>query len=307
MSLNIEKMSKKSLVSVIMPFHNTRPSFMREAIDSVIQQSYPSWELMLIDDGSEAPSSQIALNYESRYPGKIRYLEHPDHENRGASASRQLGIQASQGDFVAFLDSDDIWLPHKLEEQIALLERQVEADALYGNTLYWYSWTGLADDIDRDWMPSLGIPTNTLFQPPTLLPMFLSGKAAVPGTCSLVVRREVLDRIGGFEEAFKVVYTDQVFYAKLTLNASIFVVDRCWDRYRQHENSSCAVVEGDGQMQAARRAYLAWLEEYLREKKFQDREVWRALRMEQWRLQHPKLAHQIRRLSKLVNFFGEGP
>src|SRR5918994_2063107 len=105
-------MSGKSLVSCIVIFLDEE-RFIEEAIKSVFAQTYENWELLLVDDGSTDGSTQIALRYAERHPGKVRYLEHPGHQNRGMSASRNLGISQAKGEYVALLDADDVWLPHK--------------------------------------------------------------------------------------------------------------------------------------------------------------------------------------------------
>ena len=89
-------MSSKTIVSVIIPFLNAE-KFIREAIESVLRQSYDNWELLLIDDGSTDGSTEVALMYTERHPGKVRYFEHKDHQNRGTCASRNLGIRHASG------------------------------------------------------------------------------------------------------------------------------------------------------------------------------------------------------------------
>jgi glycosyltransferase involved in cell wall biosynthesis len=86
-------------VSVIMIFLNGE-TFIRDAIDSVFSQTYPDWELLLVDDGSSDRSTQIALEYAAKYPEKVRYLEHDKHQNRGMSASRNLGISHAEGKYI---------------------------------------------------------------------------------------------------------------------------------------------------------------------------------------------------------------
>lgn len=298
-------MKNRPLVSVIMPFYNTKPRFMHEAVQSVISQRYINWELLLIDDGSEFSSSELAISYSNRYPGKIKYLEHDKHENLGASASRQRGINTSRGKYIAFLDSDDVWLANKLEEQILIMENERAAGALYGNTMYWYSWTGLEIDAGRDMIPPLGVPPNTLFNPPILLPLYLTGKATVPSTCSLIVRKGFFDQFGGFESSFRFVYTDQVLYAKLALNVPIYVADNCWDWYRQHSESSVSTAKKTFQLTAARRYFLNWLNDYITEQDINDVDVRYAINRELWQLKYPdwlpkneNLRHIIRWLKK---------
>jgi glycosyltransferase involved in cell wall biosynthesis len=288
------------LVSVIMPFFNTPVQFLQEAVESVFTQSYENWELLLVDDGSTSECSIVARQCAVRYPEKVRYLEHPGHHNRGASASRNLGIHHAKGDYIALLDADDVWLPHKLEQQVAIIESHPAAAMVYGNTQYWYSWTGNAEDRRRDFVPRLGLNPNSLVDPPRLLPSFLRGDAAVPCTCSLLVRREVFNEIGGFETAFPNMYDDQVFYSKVCLAASVFVADTCWDRYRQHPDSTCSVSKDTGQDLSSRRTYLKWLTEYITQKQCVDQDVWRVLRRELWIARHPFLGRPLKRAWRLI-------
>jgi glycosyltransferase involved in cell wall biosynthesis len=255
---------------------------MREALESVIQQTYPHWEILLIDDGSDPDSTQVALQYVEQYPDRVLYFQHPGHQNRGISASSQLGIHNANGAFVGFLDADDIWLANKLEEQVAILEEYPEASMIYGNTQYWYSWIGQAQDLGQDFIPKLGITEDRLVQPPRLLTLFLLGKTAVPCICSLLVRRKALETIGGFEEAFQGMYEDQVFYAKMCLETKVYVSKSCWDKYRKHPASLSAVAESSGKGWALRVTYLEWLDSYLTQKRILDPEVWLAVRRELW-------------------------
>ncbi|HLA98095.1 MAG TPA: glycosyltransferase family A protein [Anaerolineales bacterium] len=278
---------KKALVSVIIPFYNPPPHFMRQAIESVLRQTYQTLELLLIDDGSETESVAVAAEYAEKFPAQVSIYHHPGRQNRGISASRQLGIHQARGRFIAFLDADDIWLPNKLEEQVALLEEHPEVAMVYGNTLYWYSWTGKASDLQRDYLPKIGKRLDGVVQPPNLLLLYLSGKTIVPCPSSLLVRRQALEVIGGFEDAFPGMYEDQVFYAKISLEAPIYVSERCWDQYRQHPESISALAVSSGEKQSTRLEYLEWLEKYLTKKEGLDPEIWQALRRGLWFSREP--------------------
>ena len=139
-------MNDQPLVSCIIIFFNAE-KFMEEAVESIIAQSYDRWELLLVDDGSTDRSTALAKNYTMQYPGRIHYLEHENHQNQGLSASRNLGIRHAHGKYIAFLDSDDVWLPHKLEKQVPILESEPEAGLIYGSLFFWYGWTGNPDPI----------------------------------------------------------------------------------------------------------------------------------------------------------------
>lgn len=284
---NYTDMSYNPLVSVIVPFLNTH-NFIQESIESVLAQTYNNWELLLVDDGSSDGSTEIAQQYAKQYPDKVRYLEHEGHQNRGASASRNLGLRNANGKYIAFLDADDIWLPSNLEHFVTSLEIHPEADMVYGPTQWWYSWTGNSEDIERDLIWPLGIQPNTLVKPPELIvPLFFSQTVAVPCTCSLLIRRDKLETIGVFEEDFRYIYTDQVFYAKIFLKIPVFITGECGAKYRQHSDSSCAVVEKTGKAFAARSKFLHWLEKYLAEQKVEDPKIWQALQQTLLPYAHP--------------------
>ena len=302
-------MNSKPLVSAIIIFFNSE-KFFKEAIESVFAQTYENWELLLVDDGSTDCSTEIALRYSEQYPEKVRYLEHEGHQNRGMSATRNLGVHHAKGEYIAFLDADDIWLPQKLKQQVAILEEQPEAAMVYSSTRVWYSWTGNPEDSRRDWERGLGgFPPNTLVQPPTLLTLFLRLKAHTPGTCSVLVRRELIEDVGGFEESFRNVYEDQAFFAKVCLKAPVFLQVGGWDRYRQHPENSCSIAEKAGQYHPfkphpARLTYLNWLEKYLEEQSVQDPEIWQALRDALLPYHHPWLYFLLKIYRFLINRLG---
>lgn len=274
------------LVSVIMPFLNAE-QYIRESINSVFAQTYSQWELLLVDDGSTDGSTGIARTYTQEHPDRVRYFEHANHEHKGASTSRNLGICHARGSYIAFLDADDVYLPHKLSTQVEILERRRDAAALFGATQYWYSWSGNPDDADRDWVwNDFGVETDTLIEPPRLLQTFLEHPGAVPCTCSLLLRRAAVARAGDFEDSFPSAYDDQVFYAKFFLEETAIVTGLCLDRYRQHAGSGSAALMRAGQAESARAVYLHWLEAYLAEHPAVDAQLREALRRALWPYRH---------------------
>ncbi len=282
------------LVSAITVFFNCE-NYIEEAIESVLAQTYDNWELLLVDDGSTDGSTAIALRYAEKYPTKVRYLEHPNHENRGMSATRNLGIRNAKGEYIAFLDADNVWLPQKLEQQVATMRSQPEADIVFGLAQYWYSWTGNPEDRKRDFLRQTGIPSNELFHPPKLLSLLLQDKATIPATCSILIRRKILEEIGGFEEAFRGMYEDQAFFAKVYLKARVFVETTCWEKYRQHPDSTCAIAKKTGQYDPQKKLnpghqnFLKWMAEYLSKQEIKDVEIWQSLEKGLWPYRCPKL------------------
>jgi glycosyltransferase involved in cell wall biosynthesis len=294
-------MESKSLVSVIIIFLNAE-RFIEEAIESVLQQTYTAWELLLVDDGSTDSSTQIARRYAERLPGRVHYLEHDGHANLGMSASRNLGIRHARGEFIAFLDADDVWLPHKLEEQVAILNAHPQAAMLYGRTQKWFGWTGDPEDIQKDALTELAVEPETLAQPPVLLTRFLKNEHVYPCTCSMLVRRATFDTVGMFEESFRGAYEDMVFHTKVFLNAPVFVSGRCWDRYRRHADNSWKRMVKAGlydplNPNPLRKTYLLWVERYLISRGVTAGEVWHTLQQELWPYRHP-LLYRLSKSSK---------
>ena len=253
------------VVSVITPFFNAG-RFVREAVDSVLAQTYHNWELLLVDDGSTDEGAARVHEYVHRHPDRIRCLEHPGHANRGATVSRNLAVRQSRGKYLAFLDADDVWLPHKLDAQVAILEDHDEAVMVFGRPLYWRSWTSGADA--KDTTPELWVDANSVVHPPHMLSVsYPLGPGGAPCPSDLLVRRECVEAAGGFEESFTGIYQlfeDQAFLAKVYLVGSVFVADATWTKYRLHDDSCVAVVKRLGQDRHVRRHYLRWLEQYLR-------------------------------------------
>jgi glycosyltransferase involved in cell wall biosynthesis len=285
---------KTPLVSVIMIFLNAE-KFIQDAIESVAGQTYPNWELIFVDDGSSDAGTEIALRYVREHPGRMRYFEHEGHQNRGMSASRNLGIQRSHGEYITFLDADDVYLPEKLEQHVALLSAHPNASMVYDTTQYWYSWTGRAEDAQLDRLRSLGAQTGQLYPPPAMFVRFLQDTANTPATCSVLIRRAAIDRVGGFEQSFSGMLEDQVFFHKFCLHEPVYVESGFSSRYRQHPDSHCYVSRRSGYwdpgagLSPARAAFLHWLEAYLVEQNVTDEQIWRPLRKELWSYHHPRI------------------
>jgi len=117
-------MNQPPTVSVVVPIYNAT-RYLAECIESVREQTFSDWELLLVDDGSSDNSAEIARIY-ARQDRRIRLLYHPRWENRGVSRTRQLGIESATGRYVALLDADDAFEPEKLARQVAELERRSE-------------------------------------------------------------------------------------------------------------------------------------------------------------------------------------
>jgi len=294
MNSNTTKNSDTDLVSVIMIFLDEM-RFIQEAIESVLAQTYKNWELLLIDDGSRDGSSEIAQRIAAQHPARVHYLEHTGHQNLGMSASRNLGVRQAKGTYIAFLDADDVWVARKLEQQVSILNSHPTAEMVCGSVQYWYSWTGKADDSKRDTVVSLNIQQNLLIQPPNLL-IPLIQRETVTSTISLIRRNAVIGA-GGYEESFRGLYEDQVFFVKLCSKSAVYVTDACWYKWRKHSDGSSYTGMSDSKYRAARLKFLSWLEDYLSTQALLSAELSKTLRRQIWFCRHPHL-------NRIRNSFG---
>lgn len=169
------------LVSVVMPAFNVDWCVGR-AIDSVLAQDYVARELIVVNDGSTDRTAEVL----ARYGSAITVIE---QVNRGMSAARNAAIRAARGAYVAFLDSDDWWLPSKLSRQVALMESD--------HGIGFSSTAARVEDPDGRLLNRWGCPGGR----GNILPRLYSENASIAGGCSAVmVRAELLARTGLFDE-----------------------------------------------------------------------------------------------------------
>ena len=234
--------------------------FLAEAVESVLAQTRTDWELILVDDGSTDASPGIARAYAERHPTRIFCMTHPGGGNRGMSASRNLALRAARGRYVGFLDADDLWLPDKLAEQCAVLDAHPRCGLVYGRTLIWRSWNGGGEDF----LYPLGVEPGAEHEPPFLFELLVENQAQSPTTCNALMRRSLIEEVGGFEDGFRGMFEDQAFFAKALLAAPAYVDERIWAKYRQHTASSSARSARAGTDLAHRRRVLNWMRRSLR-------------------------------------------
>jgi len=172
------------MVSVVIPAYNAAP-YIGATLDSVFKQAFTDFEVLVVNDGSpDTPALELALRPYQR----IRYVR---QENHGPSSARNRGIQAATGKYVAFLDSDDLWLPQHLAKQVIALEANSKLQMVYANGIY------LRGDAP------VGILFDNSIQS---LPVDLDGllhERATVITSSAVVLREALLRVGLFDEQLR--------------------------------------------------------------------------------------------------------
>jgi glycosyltransferase involved in cell wall biosynthesis len=178
------RMPDPRLVSVVIPAWNAAPCLPR-AIDSVLAQTWARREIIVVDDGSTDESPALLAGY----GGQLRVLS---QANAGPSSARNRGLREARGQYVAFLDADDHWLPEKLERQVALLDAHPEIG-------FCSTATRVIDargEPVRDW-PCSDAPE------PLLETLFLRSAAVSGSTSGVLARRELLLEAGGFDERLR--------------------------------------------------------------------------------------------------------
>ncbi len=295
------------LVSCITIFLNGE-KYIGAAIESVLAQTRSDWELILVDDGTTDGATEIARSYCEAHPGRIRLISHAGGRNLGMSASRNAGVRASRGRYVAFLDADDIWLPERLETHVAELERNPSAAMAMSPTVFWKSWNR---DLAPWWRPwacedvsyRTGLSDRSVLPPPDAATHFLQRRGGgVPGICSVTIRRSAFDAVGGCDDAFRTLYEDQVLLFKLFLEHPVMALDDVLALYRQHSASTCASEGGLAGDRAARPVFQAWLKAWIEDRGIHDPTLDAALAADIARAANPEPAsrpHPLRRLIAL--------
>ncbi len=206
-------------VTVVIPCYN-RENYIAETVESVLNQTYKNIELIVVDDGCTDDSRNVL----ERYASRICILEHPGRVNKGQSAALNLGIKSSQCDYIAFLDSDDVFAPEKIERQVHYLENNPQYGLVYANGCTIDKDGNIINRIYGDKHREYSDPNRVLLDCYFLLPS------------NALIRRYVVDKVGFFDEslhsaqdhdfAIRVAEVTRISY----LNEELFF-------YRRHRDS----------------------------------------------------------------------
>ena len=206
-------------VSVIIPAYN-RADYIKQTIDSVLNQSYSNIELNVIDDGSTDGTREILESYGD----KLKILEHPGRVNKGQSAGINLALNIVDGKYTAILDSDDYWELDKIEGQVSYLEENPEIGLVYGN--------GTAVNENNEYLYDIYGPGhveeneagNVLMDCYFLLPN------------NSLVRTEVINKAGMFDESLRSAQ-DHDMAIRIAEITNIAYEDKIVFHYRRHSDS----------------------------------------------------------------------
>ncbi|MCC5810381.1 MAG: glycosyltransferase, partial [Ectothiorhodospiraceae bacterium] len=204
-------MSNNPLISVVTPTYN-RADYLGEAIESVLAQTYQHFEMLVVDDGSTDQTPELMRRFAS--DSRIRYFQ---QENQGQSVARNRGIEESKGEFICFLDSDNAWLPDKLESSLAHLKAHPEADVVYGDCI---TIDEVGKEISRKNMKRhSGNITAKL-----LKDNFVSMNTTM-------TRSELIKAVGGFNPADRYA-EDYGLWLRVSSRGSFLYVPEYWAYYR---------------------------------------------------------------------------
>jgi glycosyltransferase involved in cell wall biosynthesis len=176
--------SSVPVVSVVIPTYNSA-AFLREAIQSVLGQTYDDFEIVVVDDGSTDNTESVVHSFGDQ----VCYMK---QQNQGAGAARNHGIKRSRGKYVAFLDADDLWLPGKLGEQIAVLDQDPKLGLVYSDWAVMTEQGEAEPSYLRDQPAAGGYVFNELVQCGFIL------------TSGTIVRRSCLEDVGFFDETLSI-------------------------------------------------------------------------------------------------------
>lgn len=209
---------KSPLITVVIPNHNNS-GFLIDCLESVLNQTYTNKEIILVDDGSTDKSLQVLLSYQD----KIKLIA---TRNRGAAAARNTGILNAKGEFIAFLDSDDIWESDKLELQMDMI-LSGNYDLIYTSGIDFYT-SGELGEISR---PRYSGNCYKYFR------KFPATEIIILGCNSALLRAELIKESGLFDESFQGAAEDWDFFRRYCRKARVAFSQNVLVKHRKHEGS----------------------------------------------------------------------
>ena len=214
-------------VSVVIPVYNGE-RYIRETLESVFAQTYQDLEIICVDDGSEDASVTILKEIQESKDSKkqIQVIQQP---NMGQAGARNAGAQRGTGRYLAFLDQDDLWLPHKLDRQVAVLESN--PDAVLG-----HCDMDRIDELGRVTEQSL-VSTNrkSVQKGPTMSQLFGWNPCIYPST--MLIRRAAFDCIGGFDSELSRWGDDIDLMLRLKREGRFIFLEETGTQYRKHSTN----------------------------------------------------------------------
>ncbi len=211
-------------VSVVVPCYNNT-LFVRQSVESVLSQDYPNIEVIVVDDGSTDDSiAKLAI-----FGNRIRVIQQP---NQGPAAARNRGIRHATGEFIAFNDSDDLWLPGKVSAQVSYLLRHPEFIACFCSFEVWDGKSALPEAAVGHQSSAISIiPEATGWLYLKLL------KESVIHTITIMIRREIVTEVGFFNESLRI-GEDHEYWLRLSRRGKMAKLDHLSALYRDNLTST---------------------------------------------------------------------
>jgi glycosyltransferase involved in cell wall biosynthesis len=205
----------KPKVSVVIPAYNSE-NLIAETIESVFNQTYQNYEIIAVDDGS----TDGTLNVLRRYTPRVKVLT---KQNGGPASARNLAIQNSSGEYIAFLDNDDLWVEGKLEEQVAFLDSHTDIGLLFSEALMFSQENG-----ERRILRKIGYTVDPTFY------LLLFGNF-IP-SCTVVIRRACVDKVGLLNESL-IGTDDYEYWMRIARAFPMAAIPKPLAYYRIHEGN----------------------------------------------------------------------
>lgn len=213
--------------SVIMPLFNSAV-YLKEAIQSVLDQSWTDWEIIAVDDGSGDNTMELLKEYEKSC-SKIKIFQHEGCKNKGVSASRNLAISKSIGNWIALLDADDFWYPEKLEREARIINSYPDAVMIYSKAERLEEESGKNNNDNHVYGSGSEGEIKNAFR--TLLPGFFTSTSAV------TFKKETFLKCGGFDENLRFA-EDTLMFHQIMEHGSVYCIDKMLSAHRIHKLSA---------------------------------------------------------------------
>jgi glycosyltransferase involved in cell wall biosynthesis len=194
----------KFIVSIIIPVYNAE-KFLRSAVESVVHMSEVG-EIILIEDGSPDNAIDVCRELQNEY-NKVKLYQHPNNENKGAGPSRNLGIEKSTCEFIAFLDADDWYLPDRFAQAKEIFSKYSDADGVY-------EATGEYDEVTKTLDKNKLLTVYTPVKPEDLLFALVKSDGGRFTTDAITIKRSILEKSGLFDASLRL-HQDSHLWLKL--------------------------------------------------------------------------------------------
>ncbi|MEC1072094.1 glycosyltransferase [Priestia megaterium] len=236
-------MENNPKVSIIIPFYNC--SYVDQAIRSALNQTYKNIEIILVDDGSTNSTEKIVP-----FKDRIRYLR---KENGGTATALNLGVQSATGEYIAWLSSDDFFLPEKISKQMSFMVDQ-NIDISFTNFDY----------IDKDNQVLVPWHGKRFSNVEGVYNAFLHFNAI--NGCTVVIKKELFERVGYFDPNFRYTHDYEMWFRLLINGYEIHYIDEVLIKFRTHEESGTKKYQPEMQKEMAiiEQHYRPLLTEYIK-------------------------------------------